>query len=144
MHVGRDVEVPLGGAQIFRVGNATVGSGTMGSSIMAKGSSCAGAICTLGDVAGSASTLGGGAIDSMLFPGLCSFVALKMLVRARSWSIPLVARGGGMFPLSARVKFFAACTMASAGVTVGDVMYLCLKTTDSEPRFAFVSANQPK
>ena len=144
MQAGRDVEVPLGDAKIFRVGDATIISGNMGSLMMAKGSFCDGAMCTLGDVAGSASTLGGGAIDSMLFPGLCSFVALKMLVRARSWSIPLVARGGGMFPLSAFVKIFAACTMASAGVTVGDVMYLCLNTTDSEPRFALVSVNQPK
>ena len=144
MQVGRDVDVPMGDATIFRGSDATISSGTMGSLMMVKGSFCVGAICTLGDVAGSASTLGGGAIDSMLFPGLCSFVALKMLVRARSWSIPLVARGGGMLPLSACVKFFAACTMASAGVTVGDVMYLCLKTTDSEPRFAFVSENQPK
>ena len=70
--------------------------------------------------------------------------ALKMLVRARSWSMPLVASGGGKVPFRACAKFFAACTMASAGVTVGDVMYLCLKITDSEPRFALVSENQPK
>ena len=51
---------------------------------------------------------------------------------------------GGILPFSEFAKFFAACTMASAGVTVGDVIYLCLNTTDSEPRFAFVSENQPK
>ena len=134
----------MGDATIFRVGDATISSGTVGSSMMANGSFCVCAICTLGDVAGCASTLGGGATDSGGLSGFCSFVALKIPVRARSWSIPLFASGGGILPFSAFAKFFAACTMASAGVTVGDVIYLCLKTTDSEPRFAFVSENQPK
>ena len=80
MQVGRDVEVPLGDATIFRVGDATISSGKMGSSMMVKGSFCDGAMCTFGDVAGSASTLGGGGTNSILFPGLCSLLALKMLV----------------------------------------------------------------
>ena len=68
MQVGRDVEIPMGNATIFRVGDATISSGTIGSSTMANGSCCVGVICTLGDVAGSASTLGGGATESVLVP----------------------------------------------------------------------------
>ena len=97
MQAGRDVEVPMGDATIFRVGDATISSGIVGSSMMANGSFCVCAICTLGDVAGCASTLGGGATDSGGLSGFCSFVALKFPVRARSWSIPLFASGGGYF-----------------------------------------------
>ena len=68
MQVGRDVEIPMGDATIFRVGDAKIGSGTIGSSTMANGLFYIGAMCTLGDVVGSASTLGGGATDSVLVP----------------------------------------------------------------------------
>ena len=53
--------------------------------------------------------------------------------------MPLVASGGGRVPFKKFVNFFAACTMASAGVTVGDVMYLCLNTTDSSPRRCIIN-----
>ena len=78
MQVGRDVEIPMGDATIFRVGDATISSGTIGSSTMGNGSFCIGANCTLGDVAGSASTLGGGASDSVLVTRACTVVVLKM------------------------------------------------------------------
>ena len=105
MQVGRDVGIPMGDATVFRVGDAIISSGTTGSSTMANGSFCIGASCTLGDVVGSASTLGGGASDSVLVPGACSVVVLKIRMRARSWSMPLVASGGGRVPFRLFANF---------------------------------------
>ena len=50
-------------------------------------------------------------------------------VSLRILSMPGSLMGGGTIPLSASVNCFAACTTASSGNTVGDMIYLCLKTS---------------
>ena len=44
-----------------------------------------------------------------------------------------LASGGGILPFSASTSSLAACTIASADVSDGIVMYLCLKYIVSEP-----------
>ena len=56
------------------------------------------------------------------------------------WSIPLLTSFGGILPLSASVGYFAVCTIASAGVTVGVVIYLCLNITVLDPLIDLVLA----
>ena len=49
-----------------------------------------------------------------------------------------------MLPRSTSVSCFVVCTMASAGVTPGFVVYVCLNLTVCEPRMPLVSGNHPK
>ena len=71
--------------------------------------------------------------------GAASFSLLKIEVSFRNLSSPDSLMGGGTIPLSASVNCFAACTTASSGVTVGDVIYLCLKNIVSDPWTALES-----
>ena len=58
---------------------------------------------------------------------------LKMVANVLSLSRPDSLSGGGTLPCKASLSCCAACMTASSGVTVGAVMYLCLKNIVSLP-----------
>ena len=84
MNDGRGVDFPMGDATIFRGGNATINRGILGSLMMVKGSVGTAAVGTLGGVAGSASTLGGVAVNFGSCTRFSSADTLEMLMRTRS------------------------------------------------------------
>ena len=67
------------------------------------------------------------------------FASGKIEVNRFNCSSPDSLKGGGMLPFNVSVNCLAACTTASWGVTVGAVMYLCLKNIVSDPCTALES-----
>ena len=97
--------------------------------------------CTLGGAAGG-SGVSTCCVASTLFL-YSSAVPLNTFVTCFSVSNPLWTRDGGTFPHNASVSCFVAWMIASAGVTHGLVMYLCLDLTVSEPFIPRILGNHP-